>query len=209
LPTSHNGAKAALNRTATIVKEKLRQKFQLAQGISITTDIWSDSSRSSYLGITAHICNEGFSLDSKFSGLKKLEEKHKAVYVQSVTEELLATVELSISQVNFIVTDNGSNMIASFKEFIEGNILILLKLVTTLESNDGESDESGNEEEEIEDDEADLTWITSKRISCIDHSLVRSLTKVLNTSLNDSECSKLIEKVKKIVRKVIFIIYAF
>lgn len=78
------------------------------------------------MGITAHTINEDFLLDSTFIGLQRLEEKHKADYVQRVTEELLSTVGLSISKVNFIVTDNGSNMIAAFKEFVEGNILIKL-----------------------------------------------------------------------------------
>lgn len=123
MPTSQSGAKAALHRTAEVVKEKLRQKFQAAKEVSITVDIWSDTSRSSYLGITAHTVNEDFSLDSNFIGLKKLEERHTATYVQSVTENLLSTVGLSITGVNFIITDNGSNMIAAFKEFIEGKLL--------------------------------------------------------------------------------------
>lgn len=126
MPTSSSGAKAALHRTAEIVKEKLREKFRLTKNVSITVDIWSDTSRSSYLGVTAHTVNEDFSLGSNFIGLKKLEEKHKAAYIQTVVEELLSDVGLSIASVNFIVTDNGSNMIAAFKQFVEGKFLIKL-----------------------------------------------------------------------------------
>ena len=111
-----------------LIKEKLREWLHSSSHISITTDIWSDSSRSSYLGITAHSALADFSIESHFIGLKKLEKRHNAGYVKEIVEELLAGYDLSISQINFIVTDNGSNMIAAFKEFIEGKNLIVIKL---------------------------------------------------------------------------------
>ena len=64
-----------------------------AQEVSITADIWSDCSRSSYIGITAHTVNSDFSTESNFIGLKKLNEKHKAAYVQSSVEELLSSAQ--------------------------------------------------------------------------------------------------------------------
>jgi len=56
-------------------------------------------------------------------------------------------------------------------------------------------------------DEIDFTWITSKRLSCIDHSLVLSMAKILAPTLKNGKYSKLINEVKSIVKKVISMIY--
>lgn len=68
---------------------------------------------------------------------------------------------------------------------------------------DEESEDENSEDEKIEDDDGTLTWITTKRVSCIDHSLVRSLTKVLVPAFSNAKYSVLIKHVKEIVKKVI------
>ena len=82
--------------------------------------------------------------------------------------------------------------------------------MTTLTAGENNEDDSGEESDTDEDDESDevnFSWITSKRVSCIDHSLVRSLTTVLNPTLKNVKYSTLIKDVKTIVKKVIFAIY--
>jgi hypothetical protein len=115
-----------VQQSSKLVVEKLKQTFLDIAHVSASLDIWSDVAHSSYLGITLHILDKSFTPRSRFIGLRLLKGSHTGVYIREVAEDLLGSVGLSLEKLDFVVTDNGSNVVCAFKTDVESKIVIYL-----------------------------------------------------------------------------------
>lgn len=87
-------------------------------------DVWSDGSHSSYLGGTLHLLDDKFNSSVLFVGVYHLKDGTKADQIKRGCEKLLHRVGLSLESIDFLVTDNGSNIVAALKDDISGKFLI-------------------------------------------------------------------------------------
>lgn len=109
----------SIERTAHKIIGNIKQEFATCGRISATLDIWTDASHSTYLGMTLHMLDKEFNLISRFVGLRKLSSRETAICIRKETSALLELFDLSISSIDFIVTDNASNMICAFKQDVK------------------------------------------------------------------------------------------
>lgn len=108
-------------RTLTLIKDTLKDgNFNNCACF----DIWSDGSHSSYLGGTLHTLDEKFNQLTLFIGVYHLKNGTKADQIKKGSEKLLQRVGLSLGSIDFLVTDNGSNIVAALKDDISGKLLI-------------------------------------------------------------------------------------
>ena len=165
--------KASINRELDQVfielKAKISVHLQSANFISICCNIWSKKGlTSSYLRITAHFFSRS---DHRWHTVTlavwRLISSHTACTIRQSVDEILAEWDIDPSKILAILTDNGSNMIAGFKERL-----------------DQEEDEDGDVEEvaelsvgEYEDDflecemEHKAEFFSLNRIGCFSHTL--------------------------------------
>ena len=89
--------------------------------VSLTVDIWSKKGMTaSYLGVTAHFFPRSDHRRRNVTiAVRRLPFPHTAERVEELVEEVMDEWQLSTDKVNAILTDNGSNMVAAFREWIE------------------------------------------------------------------------------------------
>lgn len=112
--------KAWISKAATKAIDNMKKEFSKCDHISATLDIWSDCGHSSYLGVTLHTLDSDFLPHSRFIGLQLLRGSHTGTYVREIAEKLLNTVDLTLNMIDFVVTDNGTNVVYAFKKDISG-----------------------------------------------------------------------------------------
>uniref|UniRef100_A0A3B3RYJ1 Zinc finger BED domain-containing protein 4-like n=1 Tax=Paramormyrops kingsleyae TaxID=1676925 RepID=A0A3B3RYJ1_9TELE len=149
------------------VKEKVLEKLATQTYVSLTTDIWSDRRLRSFLGVTAHMCcksKAAYALESYLLDCRHFTGRHTGEKIASAFEEI--TEEYGIRhKINYIITDNASNMKCAFKVHMPQQ----------------QSDDSASEEESLDDEnlwedmnsveDKELTWSSGERLSCFAHSL--------------------------------------
>ena len=81
--------------------------------ISLNVDIWSNRQMRSYIGITAHFLIN-WKLHDAMLACKRFKGRHTADSILSQYEEVLHNFGIA-GKLNFIITDNASNMIKAFK----------------------------------------------------------------------------------------------
>ncbi len=99
----------------TRVKECIKSSLADQNFVSVTADIWSDRTLMSYLGVTAHVCNSTANentLKSFLLDCRRFKGCHSADNIVAAFNEILE--EYNINKVEFIITDNASNMKKSF-----------------------------------------------------------------------------------------------
>uniref|UniRef100_A0A915DYI6 Transposase n=1 Tax=Ditylenchus dipsaci TaxID=166011 RepID=A0A915DYI6_9BILA len=146
-----------LPKSNSTLKNKLLQRYESMEALmkkcikdltmrpSITLDLWTDDS------LNMDIC--------------EMEQDHTAESILSTTEELLSKFDLSLDGIFQIVTDNGSNVVAAFKD------------IQTIDFNtEYVDDEDEDEEDELRNmsnipDESILLDAFPQRLSCFAHSL--------------------------------------
>ena len=148
------------------MKAKIGTHLHEARKISITADIWSKKGMStSYLGVTAHFFSQKDHLRHCVTlAVRRMPSPHTGENIRSVVQEVLSEWEIPSSKISAVLTDNGSNMIASFRNHFQSE---------ESENSDGE-DESKDQDvdagaEEFETNEIDHEIIFGtvfKRLSC-------------------------------------------
>jgi hypothetical protein len=108
-------AKITLKRIKSFVKEnKLKT--------CACFDVWSDRSHSTYLGGTLHTLSDKFDSGTFFVGVHRLKNGTAADQIRDGCEALLSRIGLSLDSIDFLVTDNGSNIVSALKNDFSGNI---------------------------------------------------------------------------------------
>lgn len=124
LPTSYNDLTGLMrgphDRTVAAMKELIAG---LKHRPSVTADIWSIKTyKHSFIGATLRfVTNDGLRCGSMFLGLAELHTSHTKAYVRDCLTSLLESYGLDFDNDIFkIVTDNGSNFVAAFREKDQG-----------------------------------------------------------------------------------------
>lgn len=68
-----------------------------------------------------HTVDEKFNSNIFFIGVYHLKNGTTADQIKKGCEKLLARIGLSLETIDFLVTDNGANIVASFKNSFSGN----------------------------------------------------------------------------------------
>ena len=98
------------------LKEKIVAYMSMARRINLCTDIWSKKgTTASFLGITVHF----FACDQRHNAtiaVKRMPTPHTAENILKIVVDVLSDWKISGERVGNTITDNGSNMIKTFKE---------------------------------------------------------------------------------------------
>ena len=190
------------------LKANIGSYIAQAQKLSICADIWTKKGMTaSFMGVTAHFFSKkDHRRHSVTLVVKKMLSPHTADNVLQVVQEVLSEWDILPWKVQAILTDNGSNMVAAFKQVCsEGDED---EDVDSNESVSGSSDDEDTSEiqndiEDFERKELDHDVVFSlsfQRVSCFSHTLqlvvckfneIRSVQKVLKMA------HKLVSKVNK------------
>uniref|UniRef100_A0A672S8E9 HAT C-terminal dimerisation domain-containing protein n=1 Tax=Sinocyclocheilus grahami TaxID=75366 RepID=A0A672S8E9_SINGR len=166
----------------TRVKECLKSSLADQKFVSVTADIWSDRTLRSYLGVTAHVCNSTaneYTLKSFLLDCRRFKGCHNADNIVAAFDEILEEYNIN-DKVEFIITDNASNMKKAFK-FVMA---------------EDHSDDSEDEEDMVgEPLDRNFTLGSRQRLSCFAH----SLQLVVGDGLKEVKClSQAMSKVSKL-----------
>lgn len=96
-------------------QQKLSQRFSNISEISITTDIWSASTKKSFATYTGHFFNNG-SVESTVIHFTRIKHPHNAANLQLELEKVIWTFGLQ-SKIFSITSDDASNNRASINLF--------------------------------------------------------------------------------------------
>lgn len=91
---------------STIYKHKLKN----VSTVSITTDIWTETINTSFLGLTCHFVLEN-KLTSLTLGVFELDQRHNSEYLSECITKLCEERNLPPSKVTAVITDNGANIV--------------------------------------------------------------------------------------------------
>ena len=103
------------------VKGKIAANLQDTRKVAICTDIWSRKGMTqSFLGITAHF----FTMSDHRRlvvtlAVRVLPSLHTANRIEELVREVLQNWDIPPQKISAVLTDNGSNMIAAFKEWVQ------------------------------------------------------------------------------------------
>jgi len=127
-------------------KEKIKQNLATARRITTGLDIWTKKGlTASFLGISACYFNpEDNKAEHKLLNLKEMVHPHTAESISTLVEESMEEWGIPREKVLTTITDNGSNMVASFHTHAE-------VAISSVEDSEAEHDDD-NEHEEAEDD---------------------------------------------------------
>uniref|UniRef100_A0A671NDY4 HAT C-terminal dimerisation domain-containing protein n=1 Tax=Sinocyclocheilus anshuiensis TaxID=1608454 RepID=A0A671NDY4_9TELE len=144
--------------------------------------IQSDRTLRSYLGVTAHVCNSTaneYTLKSFLLDCRRFKGRHSADNIVAAFDEILEEYNIN-DKVEFIITDNASNMKKAFK-FVMA---------------EDHSDDSEDEEDMVgEPLDRNFTLGSRQRLSCFAH----SLQLVVGDGLKEVKClSQAMSKVSKL-----------
>uniref|UniRef100_A0A915CNJ4 Transposase n=1 Tax=Ditylenchus dipsaci TaxID=166011 RepID=A0A915CNJ4_9BILA len=167
--------KRLVDRFRNIQTELVAEVKNLEVRGSVTCDVWTDGGvKHAFLGITFHYYKHEFGLRRLFLGLVELRAKHTAEIIRSEVLKLLLSYGIRANSIFQIVTDNGSNMVAAFK-----NIIPAQQIKEELDEDDyfeNIADENTNFSLEADMDDPvdeflDLVTAFPQRLSCFAHSL--------------------------------------
>ena len=105
-----------IDRLLIDMKAKIATSLEDARKVSICADIWTKKGMSSsYLGVTAHFFSPKDHLRHRVTvAVRRMPSPHTAENIRAVIQEVLGEWEVPLGKVSAILTDNGSNMVASF-----------------------------------------------------------------------------------------------
>ena len=78
---------------------------------AFTTDMWSNTKRESFLGLTIHFIDKNYKLVNLVLATKEVNEEHSGDNLVAWLEAILEEYEVSPHQIVGVVTDNGANIV--------------------------------------------------------------------------------------------------
>ncbi|XP_018366601.1 PREDICTED: zinc finger BED domain-containing protein 4-like [Trachymyrmex cornetzi] len=112
-PPSRKTITNLLDNKYSMLKNVYKSRFQKQKHITITTDIWTDVSVQSYIGVTIHYLKDTrkFKFVNTTIGVIPLNESHTAEYIGLCLMQLCEDWGISIDCITAIVTDNAANIV--------------------------------------------------------------------------------------------------
>lgn len=110
--------KKALDNKYEIMKTLFIEKLEVVPQVSLTFDIWTETmTETSYFGVTIHYLEKS-ALVSRCLAVTELKERHNSDYTGEVFNNILQDFNINKENVVTVVTDNGSNMIATVQKIL-------------------------------------------------------------------------------------------
>ena len=110
-----------MDRLLVDLKAKVLARMNQARKVAICVDIWSKKGlTASFLGVTAHFFTPHDHKRNRVTlAVRRLASPHTADHVEATVEDILAEWEVPKEKISAILTDNGSNMIKAFREWLD------------------------------------------------------------------------------------------
>ena len=114
---SRNTVDREMSKLLTGLKKRISDSLQGGK-IALTIDTWSRKGMSeTFLGVTSHcVLKKSLVLFHATLAVKRFPHSHTAKRVLQLTRDVLRDWEIDVTRFIRILTDNGSNMVAAFRE---------------------------------------------------------------------------------------------
>ncbi|XP_060732832.1 uncharacterized protein LOC132850357 [Tachysurus vachellii] len=153
------------------VKMHICETLKKHSSISVT-DIWSDRTLCSFLGINAHVCNTSedvYKLDSFLLDCRYFPSRHTGENIAMAFDDITEEYEIT-NKIDYILTDNAANMKCAFKVKLPQQSVD--PAIDSEEEIDNLDDEELWEDVDIMQEIAiDIIASSRQRLSCFAHSL--------------------------------------
>lgn len=110
-PPSRKTVTGLLDDKYSALKNVYKSRFRKLQNVTITTDIWTDVSIKSYIGLTVHYLDDKFKFVNTTIGVIPLDENHTGEYIGLSLMQLCQDWGIDIDCITAIVTDNAANIV--------------------------------------------------------------------------------------------------
>lgn len=108
--------KRMLNTKCDIIREHFKGKLQNVSGLTLTTDIWTDTMQTrSFLGVTVLFCNEEDKLESVSLGVYDLTQSHTAEYIANILLKACDEWNIEQNKIVAVVTDAGAKIVKAIE----------------------------------------------------------------------------------------------
>uniref|UniRef100_A0A914UGM3 Uncharacterized protein n=1 Tax=Plectus sambesii TaxID=2011161 RepID=A0A914UGM3_9BILA len=216
IPASRTKLTSLIENQLEQLKMKLQAALTGALMFAVGLDVWmTKGMTNSYLALTVYFFSPSAKqLMNLLLGLRPIVGRHSAATIKTMCNAMLAEWELKESDISRYVTDNGSNMIAAFRDLaisisreIDEDLITAddLKSSSIFLADPNIEVESDDIEEEIDKDilefkscEDDYNSVFSKRLPCIAH----TIQLVLHSTIDrDITFNRPVQHMLEILRK--------
>ena len=103
------------------LKGNLMSRLNDSRKVALCVDIWSRKGlTASYLGITAHFFTRSdHKRHTATIAVRRLPSPHTAERVEEIVDSVLTEWQIPRTKISAMLTDNGSNMIAAFRDWLD------------------------------------------------------------------------------------------
>jgi hypothetical protein len=185
LPDKGRLVESLLPQVETQVESKIRELITPDSRPCVTVDIWSNRQMRSYLGITGHLISKDFRMITFLIACNRFKGRHTASNISKHFDIAIGRFDLD-KHIDFVITDNASNMLAAFK-------------LPQYEESGGEDRGDGEEEEMGEEPDPKLYENLPSHERCFAHSLQLVIRHGLEAT---GSIGSILKKVSKIVNHV-------
>ena len=213
------------------LRHDITESLNFAEKISFCVDVWSKKGMSaSFLGLTAHCYNREKKVKCNVTiAVRRFESPHTADRVSSLVDTILKEWRIPSYKIFRILTDNGSNMLAAFKQDVLLNANDEMRDKTDIGpdveiidapdfNNDMETDDDVEVDEPAAEDtlnedqtenyaecemEHEIAFAEYQRVSCFVHTLqlvVHTYDKSSHLTTTMSKAQRLVNKMNKSVK---------
>lgn len=97
------------------MKSLIKKKIATVTTITLTCDVWTEVLNTvSFLSITAHFLFQG-ELTSVSIRIYELDERHTAMYLGTVLNNICTSWNIPLSKIHAIITDNAANIVKALE----------------------------------------------------------------------------------------------
>ncbi|XP_011702573.1 PREDICTED: zinc finger BED domain-containing protein 1-like, partial [Wasmannia auropunctata] len=115
-PPSRKTITSLMDDKYSVLKNIYKSRFQKLQNVTITTDIWTDVSVKSYIGVTIHYLDDKLEFVNTTIGVISLDESHTEEYIGLCLMQLCQDWGINIDCITAIVTDNAANIVKAITD---------------------------------------------------------------------------------------------
>jgi hypothetical protein len=96
-----------------LIESRIKNLIASTDSVCVTVDLWSNRQMRSYLGVTGHLVDSNFNMISCLLTCSRFSGRHTASNIAANFEMVASKFDLT-GKIDFIVSDNASNMVAAF-----------------------------------------------------------------------------------------------
>ncbi|XP_063734729.1 zinc finger BED domain-containing protein 4-like isoform X1 [Eleginops maclovinus] len=171
-------------------RQKFKQRLAAARRVSIGLDLWTKKGlTASFLAISAcYFCVEQIKPAHILLALEQVAHPHTALSIKACVDECIQEWAIPKEKILTVITDNGSNMVAAFKN-------------TTAEETSSEADSPGSEtamesDSEIDDQRYHHVDMEMARTPCVVH----TIQLVVHMLQKETTVKRVLDKARSVVK---------